>query len=203
MRVSFDFDKKVGAIRAMHAVGQPPHPDLEGAYMHYLTEAHIPFCRLHDFGGMYGGMVYVDIPNLFRDFDADENDPASYDFGFTDVLIEHCIKANCEPIYRLGIAIDNYPWVKAYRTAPPKDFAKWARVCEHIIRHYNEGWANGFSYGITYWEVWNEPDCYYPDFSYNCMWTGTPEQYYALYETTAKHLKKCFGDTIKIGGPAA
>ena len=203
MRVSFDFDKKVGAIRAMHAVGQPPHPDLEGAYMHYLTEAHIPFCRLHDFGGMYGGMVYVDIPNLFRDFDADENDPASYDFGFTDVLIEHCIKAHCEPIYRLGIAIENYPWVKAYRTAPPKDFAKWARVCEHIIRHYNEGWANGFSYGITYWEVWNEPDCYYPDFSYNCMWTGTPEQYYALYETTAKHLKKCFGDTIKIGGPAA
>ena len=203
MNVFFDFEKTIGPIRAMHAVGQPPHPDLEGSCMHYLTQAHIPYCRLHDFGGMYGGMVYVDIPNLFRDFDADEKDPNMYDFGFTDVLMKHCIEAKCEPIYRLGIAIENYPQIKAYRLDPPKDFGKWARICEHIIRHYNEGWANGFHYGITYWEIWNEPDCYYPDFSYNCMWSGTAEQYYSLYETAAKHLKACFGDTIKIGGPAA
>lgn len=24
--------------------------------------------------------------------------------------------------------------------------------------HYNDGWADGFSYNITYWEVWKEPD---------------------------------------------
>ena len=202
MKISFDFENITGPIRAMHAVGQPPHPDLEGSCMHYLSEAHIPYSRLHDFGGMYGGGVYVDIPNIFRDFDADENDPSSYDFAFTDVLIKHLVEQNCMPIYRLGITIENYPWIKAYRIDPPKDFGKWARVCEHIIRHYNEGWANGFRYGIVYWEIWNEPDCFLPDFTYNCMWTGTSEQYYEMYEIAAKHLKKCFGDSIKVGGPA-
>jgi hypothetical protein len=32
------------------------------------------------------------------------------------------------------------------------------------------------------------------------MWKGTPEEYYRLYSVTAKHLKSCFGDTIKVGG---
>ena len=43
--------------------------------MHYLKEAGIPYSRLHDVGGWLGGGLYVDIPNLFPDFDADENDP--------------------------------------------------------------------------------------------------------------------------------
>ena len=32
------------------------------------------------------------------------------------------------------------------------------------------------------------------------MWTGTPEEFYKLYDVTAKHLKSCFGDSIKVGG---
>ena len=40
----------------------------------------------------------------------------------------------------------------------PKDFKKWAVICEHIIRHYTEGWADGFFYDMPYWEIWNEPD---------------------------------------------
>jgi len=32
------------------------------------------------------------------------------------------------------------------------------------------------------------------------MWKGTPEQYFELYSVTAKHLKNCFGDKIKVGG---
>ena len=47
---------------------------------------------------------------------------------------------------------------KRYGSIPPKDPAKWARICEHIIRHMNEGWAGGHHYGIEYWEIWNEPD---------------------------------------------
>ena len=73
-------------------------------------------------------------------------------------------------------------------------------ICEHIIRHYNEGWADGYHYGIKYWEIWNEPD---NDMGkMNQMWTGTPQQYYELYDVTTKHLKACFGDTIKVGGYA-
>ena len=55
--------------------------------MQVLTDAHIPYSRLHDVGGAFGSNRYVDIPNIFRNFDADGNDPASYDFAFTDELI--------------------------------------------------------------------------------------------------------------------
>lgn len=201
MHISFDFESTVGKIRAMHAVGQPPRLGISDAHMHYLTDAHIPYSRLHDVAGYYGGGVYVDIPNLFRDFDADENDPAAYDFTYTDLLLKQLIEAKCEPYFRLGVTIENYPQVKAYRIFPPKDSAKWARICEHVVRHYNEGWADGFRFGITYWEIWNEPDNYCPELG-SMMWRGSYEQYYELYEVTAKHLKACFGNGIKVGGPA-
>lgn len=162
----------------------------------YLTRAGIPYSRLHDVGGWLGGGLYVDIPNLFRDFETDANDPASYDFVITDQIINGLIKAGCEPYFRLGVTIENFHYLKAYRIFPPKDFAKWARICEHVIRHYNEGWADGYHYNITYWEIWNEPDDCYNDRT-AAMWKGTPEEYYRLYSVAAKHLKKCFGDSIK------
>ena len=200
--IKFNFDRKIGEIKAMHAVGQPPISGLHDTHYHYLEEAHIPYSRLHDVGGQFGGYTYVDIPNIFRDFDADENDPKSYDFAFTDVIISYLEKYKCEPIYRLGVTIENFFNVRPYRIFPPKDNLKWARICEHIVRHYNEGWANGYKYGIKYWEIWNEPDNG-QDNKTNAMWTGTPKEYYELYSVTAKHLKACFGDTIKVGGYAS
>lgn len=185
-------------IKPMHAGGQPP---LGGPgynhYFHYLTEAGIPYSRLHDVGGAFGGNRFVDIPNVFRDFDADENDPKSYDFTFTDFLIKSLMDAGVEPYYRLGITIENQSFIKAYRTDPPKDYDKWARICEHIIAHYTEGWADGFCYDITYWEIWNEPDNI--NVTPSELWSGTPEDFYRLYDVAAKHLKKRFPN-IKIGG---
>ncbi len=202
MKLNINYDKIVSPIRTMHAVGQPPRLGVSDAHMHYLTEAHIPYSRLHDVGGLFGGSLFVDIPNIFRDFDADENDPASYDFAFTDQLIAQLMKAECEPIFRLGVTIENYHDIKAYRIFPPKDFAKWARICEHVIMHYNEGWADGFEYGITYWEIWNEPDnCGYG--ADNQMWKGTMQEFFELYEVSSKCLKAHFGDTIKVGGFAS
>ena len=203
MTLYFDFEKKCGNIKPMHAVGQPPTDiginQIDSSMMHYLQEANIPYSRMHDVGGTFGRNLFVDVPNLFRDFDADENDPESYDFVFTDKLFEVMQKFGVEPYFRLGVTIENCHGIKAYRIFPPKDFHKWARICEHIVRHYNEGWANGYRMGIKYWEIWNEPDA---DFVIedNDMWRGTKEQFYDLYAITAKHLKECFGDSIKVGG---
>lgn len=191
-------DRPVKKMKPMHGGGQPP---LGGAgmteYFHYLTEAGIPFSRLHDVGGVFGGGRFVDVPNIFRNFDADETNAANYDFTFTDLLIKALTDAGVEPYYRLGITIENQALVKAYHTHPPKDPAKWARICEHIIRHYTEGWADGFYYTIRYWEIWNEPEV-----QNEMMWSGTPEEYYHLYEVAAKHLKACFPH-LKIGGYAS
>ena len=93
--ISINLNHKVSKMKPMHGGGQPP---LGGKdlieYFHYMTEAGIPFSRLHDVWGSFGGGRFVDVPNLFRDFDADENDPANYDFTFTDHLITALVKAN-------------------------------------------------------------------------------------------------------------
>ncbi len=39
-----------------------------------LTELHTPYSRTHDCMGRYGGMNYIDVPNIFRNFDADEEE---------------------------------------------------------------------------------------------------------------------------------
>ncbi len=198
-KISIDFGEKVGKIKPMHGVGQPPFGGMDFSFVKYLGEANIPYSRLHDVGGWFGGNLFVDIPNIFRNFEADENDPSAYDFVFTDMLISALEKNNCEPVYRLGVSIENFHKIKAYRIFPPGDMKKWARICEHIIRHYNEGWADGFHYDIKYWEIWNEPDNGI-DNTQNMMWHGTKEEFYELYRVTSKHLRECFGSTIKIGG---
>ena len=178
--VKVDFSKIIGKIKPMHAINNMPTVpyDTMGLYNTY-SDAHIPYARLHDTGGCFGGTHYVDIENIFPHFDADETDPASYDFAFTDKLLRAMAEAGVKPFYRLGCTIENYSFIKPYHTFPPKDFAKWARICEHVIMHYNEGWANGFHYGIEYWEIWNEPDNE-PNPELNPMWRGSKEQYYEL-----------------------
>lgn len=199
VNISVDFKRLKAKAKPMHGIGQPPITGIDNSMFHYLTRAGIPYSRLHDVEGWMGKGLYVDIPNIFRDFDADENDPESYDFLFTDQIINGLIKAGCEPYFRLGVTIENAHMLKAYRIYPPKDFEKWARICEHVIRHYTEGFANGYHYNITYWEIWNEPDdCYLERTA--AMWKGTPEEFFRLYSVTAKHLKACFGDKIKVGG---
>ena len=122
-KITVDASRTVGRIKPMHAVGQPP---IQGwadfSLFHYLKEAHIPFSRLHDTGGPFGKNLYVDIPNLFRDFDADENDPASYDFAFTDLLFAALAENKVEPFVRLGVTIENMAFVRKYRIFPPKDY---------------------------------------------------------------------------------
>ncbi|MGN1094237.1 MAG: hypothetical protein ACI4SC_04590, partial [Candidatus Neoclostridium sp.] len=133
----------------------------------------------------------------FRNFDADENDPASYDFECTDAYMKTIYESGTQIFYRLGASIEHG---KKFGTFPPKDFLKWAKICEHIIMHYNEGWANGFNMNVLYWEIWNEPDCRNADGSNPC-WQGTPEQFVDFFTTAANYLKAKF-PSLKIGGPA-
>lgn len=193
-----NFNKIIGDIKIMHAINNVPLLLARDVLFHFVGEAKIPYSRLHDTGGAYGQGRFVDIANIFRNFDADENDPNSYDFAFTDWLLNAIDKQETKIFYRLGATIENQQHIKAYNIYPPKDNMKWAKICEKIIAHYNEGWADGFHLGIEYWEVWGEPDNY-PDIEDNCLWKGTFEEYMELYKVTSLHLKEKF-PYIKIGG---
>lgn len=199
--VTVDFAAVTGKVKPVHAVGQGPLLGKTNySLFRHLKEANIPYARLHDVGGAFGGNVFVDIPNIFRDFDADETDPKNYDFTFTDMYLKALVDNGVEPYFRLGVTIETFSrTVKAYRIFPPKDFAKWARICEHVVRHYNEGWARGFKYNIQYWEIWNEADDY-PD-NRNAMWRGTWKEFCEFYDVAARHLKAKFPH-LKIGGYA-
>lgn len=194
--ISVDFGVRAGRIRPMHSVNNGPAESRVRSSAYFFREAGIPYARNHDaaFYSEYGGEHTVDITAVFPNFDADENDPASYDFHLTDEYSESICSVGTKVFYRLGQKIDHRS--KKYDSLVPKDFGKWARICEHIVRHLNEGWNDGLHLGIEYWEIWNEPDL-----SEDRCWAGTEEQYAELYITVARHLKRCF-PAIKVGGPA-
>ncbi len=203
--MKINFEHMIGKIKPMHAVNGAPLRGANVEYFRYLREAHIPYSRLHDMG-LDGMRPMVDIPRIFPNFEKDETDPASYDFVYTDLLIKGLVEYGCHPYFRLGVTIENDVrtlGVKPRHINPPADFGKWARICEHIVRHYNEGWAEGFHYGIVHWDIWNEPENGVPGaptHRANQCWSGTKEEFFELYAVTAKHLRACFGNTIKIGG---
>jgi len=181
-----------GVIRALHGVNKGP---LGPGGLIDLTAEHralgIPFTRLHD---CYWPNPYVvDIHAVFPDFNADPARPESYDFRLTDEYLAAVRASGAEIVYRLGESIEHTS-VKRF-VHPPADSEKWAAICLGIIRHYNEGWANGFRHGIRYWEIWNEPE------NRPAMWSGTDEDYFRLYRVTATAIRREFPD-LKIGGPA-
>ena len=194
--VTVDFSKVTGRIKPMHAVNNGP----VAKNMDSFRDAGFPCCRNHDasFAAQYGGAHGHDVLNIFPNFDADENDPANYDFTLTDKTVRETYECGSTMLYRLGSKIEHE--IKQYQTLPPKDYHKYARICEHIIRHYCYGWADGMELPIVYWEIWNEADNYKPD-KHNPCWGGTHEEFLEFYEVMAKHLKGCFPE-LKIGGPA-
>ena len=203
--ITVDFGKGCGTVKPLHSVNNGPvykhGADQRQTNLHHFLEAGIPFVRTHDSSicYTYGGEHVVDVAAIFPDFSKNPTDPESYDFTLTDEYLKTIELGGSKVFYRLGSKIEH--WKKKYDTIPPKDFRKWAVICEHIIRHYTEGWADGFRMDISYWEIWNEPDLD-PDDSVNKRtWGGTAKEFYELYVLTAKHLKACFPH-LKIGGPA-
>ena len=138
--IHIDFSAHAGKIKPMNAVNNGPTGMSERGTSNFLDykALEIPYARNHDasFYYGYGGEHTVDVHRIFKNFDADENDPASYVFEPTDMYTGNTFAAGTKVFYRLGASIEH-----AYKfgTYPPKDFAKWARICEHIIRHYTEG----------------------------------------------------------------
>ena len=204
--LKFDLSAKGRPFKLLNATNGGPwskrhaNDQFRSNYESYKA-ARIPFTRNHDSAICYeyGAPYCHDISAIFSDFDADVNDPASYDFGCTDEDILRALEVGTKTFFRLGQSIEHQ--IVKHHIFPPKDYMKWAQICEHIIRHYNEGWANGYELGIEYWEIWNEPDLdLYQD--YKRTWTDTKEEFFEFYASVATYLKNKF-PSLKIGGPAS
>ena len=198
--ITVDFNRQTGKkVMPLHGFNSGPMTKVFTYDARpWFVEGGFPFVRLHDVEYPYGSGEFVDIPCIFKDFDKDENDPASYNFANTDEYIRQSLAVGAKIIFRLGVSIEHSPH-KRY-IDPPKDPAKWARICEHIILHYNEGWADGHHWNIEYWEIWNEPDLHENEpHEKRTTWGGDHDEFVELYAVTARHLKSLFPH-LKIGG---
>jgi len=179
-------------------------------------EIGIPITRLHDIP--WTADEAVDIRYIFPDMSKDASDEKNYSFLPTDDFIQPIVTGSLEQradlptakkntyktkiLYRLGESIQHSR--RKEKIYPPLDYEKWSDVCLGIIKHYNEGWADGYHDDIKYWEIWNEPDIRYENNTGKIgpsQWKGTDEDYYRLYEVASLRIKQSFPN-LKVGGPA-
>jgi len=204
-----DCAKVVGRVRSLLGTNRGPlsFPRRPGERPASHVESYrtlgIDFIRTHDFYGPTDWYV------IFPDWSADPDDPAGYDFRSSDKRIRAIVDNGFDCFYRLGTSwkgrriepINDPPGTirdadgRVVHRADRDDARKWAKICVQTMRHYTEGWNNGYQFPIQYWEIWNEPDLA------SQFWTGTPEQYYVFYEEAAKALKAA-NPRLKVGGPA-
>ena len=184
MRV--DFAQKIRPIGQLNGANNGPLHTFTDRTAEY-KDMGIDFVRFHETHAY--NTKCIEVPFVFRNFDADENDPANYYFAETDAVIKAAHDAGMEIMYRLGMGTEGTQ-PKIFCVIPP-DYEKWARIAEHIVMHYNEGWANGFHYDIPYWEIWNEPDLF-------AYWPGPRLEFVKFYGIVYNHLKAKFPH-LKIG----
>ena len=194
--IKIDFDKKCGKIKPLHCFNGGPRSlgfNSPFDFTDEFIEMGVPMVRTCSAAGEYGNNQFINIHCIFPDFSADEQLEESYNFLPTDLYVSSIRSSGADIMFCLGESRE--PYSKKLYTRPPDDMEKWARICEHIIMHYNEGWANGFKLNIKCWEIWASPD------SPEC-WTGEREEYFELYRITANHLRERF-PKIKIGAYGA
>ena len=95
-------DKIYAPVKELHGVNCAPYNKRAGSnqtkiknFFEYLG---IPRSRLHDCCGAWGGTYFVDVPNIFRDFDADENNPENYDFHYSDEYVTAIIETGASVV---------------------------------------------------------------------------------------------------------
>ena len=187
-----DCARQLGTIRPLHGVNGGPLVEGETIDLSsYWRELAIPITRLHDCEFPFPDLV--DMHAVFPRSEANPRFAGSFRFGLTDRFLDAVVQTNSAVVYRLGESIEHCRQ-KQY-VHPPADCDRWAQACVGIIRHYNDGWANGVHYGIRYWEIWNEPE------NRPAMWTGTDDDYYRLYAAAAKTIKAEFPH-VSVGGPS-
>lgn len=205
--IEVDASRADGRLRSLLGVNRGPvqFPRRPGErssdFVAGYREMGIDSIRTHDFYGPTDWHV------IFPDWSADPSDPAAYDFASSDARIRAIVTNGFRCFFRLGTSwkgnrvepVNDPPGTRrdasgrVTHVADRADFRKWASICVQTVRHYTEGWKDGHRFPIDAWEIWNEPDLAAQ------FWTGTPGQYYAMYEEAARAIKR-LNPRLKVGG---
>ena len=212
-----DFATEKGPVRPeIHSSGFGPTICSQTAQdLEDVKSMGFKYARTHDWALINPNQRVCDYFHIFPLMHLDAKDPKSYCFGPTDYLLKRTREeAGLDVFFRMGTSIEHSGHKVHFNSVVPDDFDKVAEIFAATVRHYNRGWADGFEWGVKYWEIWNEPEGYV---SMWCPPEGTEHlsgdalaakreelrgKFVRFYVTVLKRLKSEFGDTIKVGGPA-
>ena len=195
--ITVDADQQTGKIKSFQGAHYDPGQEGSATSKAYI-ELGVDMVRTHDIDGTQGdgrGIIYNIVPKYFdTDEEVDLNDPSSYDFVELDKVIDNILATGSEVYFRFGASQNDD------NKFPEEGTAEWTQylqdlttMAEHIVMHYDFGWADGYYNTLDYFEIWNEPDL--QDF-----WPNTANQYYEMYNSISKAVEK-LEPTLPIGGP--
>ena len=134
----------------------------------------------------------------------DENGRPVYDWRIMDGIMDAVTASGCRPLVEIGLMPkDLSVKPEPYRPPkpfgpnkgigvffPPKDYDKWAELIRRWARHTKARYKNAEETWL--WELWNEPDIFY--------FQGTYEDYEKLFEYTEQALHEVMPAAV-FGGP--
>ncbi|HKM92384.1 MAG TPA: hypothetical protein VJY41_01895 [Prolixibacteraceae bacterium] len=149
------------------------------------------------------GFRYIRFHGLLTDdmgvYKEDSNGNAQYNYMYVDALFDYLLSIDMIPFVELGFmpnalasGEETIFWWKGNVT-PPKDYNKWGALVQNLVQHFTDRYGED-EVEKWYFEVWNEPNLS-PGF-----WTGTMDDYFKLYEYSARAVKKVNAD-YPVGGP--
>ncbi|HZK28321.1 MAG TPA: glycosyl hydrolase [Thermoclostridium sp.] len=145
-----------------------------------------------------GHGLFCDDMGIYREEEVDGKTRVFYNFTYLDRIVDSYLEKGIRPFLELGFMPEKlktgeqsiFYWKG--NTTPPASYKKWADLVENTLTHLIERYGRE---EVITWpiEVWNEPNIGF--------WAGTMEEYFKLYDYSAKAVKKV-DPCLKVGGPA-
>ena len=127
---------------------------------------------------------------------------AVHDFSGIDRVYDGLMEIGVRPVVELSfmprdLARDPGRTVFTYGAivSPPRDWDRWADLVRDLAAHLAERY--GLDEVVSRWafEVWNEPNL-------EGFWSGTSEEYFRLYDISARAIKSVHPG-LRVGGPSS
>jgi xylan 1,4-beta-xylosidase len=125
-----------------------------------------------------------------------------HDFSGVDRVYDQLMEIGLRPVVELSfmprdLARDPGQTVFSYGAivSPPKDWDRWADLVRDLASHLTERYGRDEVVSRWAFEVWNEPNL-------EVFWSGTPEEYFRLYDVSARAIKSVHPD-LRVGGPSS
>jgi xylan 1,4-beta-xylosidase len=125
-----------------------------------------------------------------------------HDFTGVDRVYDQLMEIGLRPVVELSfmpraLASDPGKTVFSYGAivSPPKDWDRWAGLVRDLADHLMQRYGRDEVVSRWAFEVWNEPNL-------EVFWSGTPEEYFRLYDVSAGAIKSVHPD-LRVGGPSS